>query len=371
MIRDKEPAVVASGPAPRAPATPAWIIDARAAQVLEANGPGWEVLGVRRPAGEAQPHVLGLDTAMPALRTLRALRPVSSPGHAGTIPLTFWAGARTVTLDCRVRALDAEGRFQITAVAPVRADGADAPPAVALRHATAKAVPDGTPADPQLIAKVAHELRTPLSAIASFADIMRHERLGPLPSARYRAYAQDIYESARHSLNVVDDMLGAALDQGRMRLVFAELDVARIVESCLALTRPLAEQAGIALDARPAPRLPHVIADERCVRQMLINLMSNAVKHTRPGDQITVETRYVVDGPVLVTVADTGPGMPKAAAAEPAGPRLRADGRAGGFGLPLTRALAEANGAQLAIESQPARGTRATIAFGKERVVPV
>jgi signal transduction histidine kinase len=243
----------------------------------------------------------------------------------------------------------------VQALEAVTATGAKAP--TAIRNSR------GADLDVALDAWLAHELRTPLSAVIAYAEILKNEHFGPLANPRYQGYARDIYESARHALSVVDSMLRG--DRARTAvppLAFADLDPAGVVESCLTVARPLAEQAGLALGAEFAPGLPRIVADALSLRQMLLNLLANAIKFARPGDRVTVAVDYAGDGPLTISVADTGPGMDDAPKADPTGL---------GLGLPLTRALAAANGAALTIESAPGRGTRVTISFAKDRVVPV
>jgi signal transduction histidine kinase len=225
----------------------------------------------------------------------------------------------------------------------------------------------GLDLDVALDAWLAHELRTPLSAVIAYAEILKTEHFGPLANPRYKSYACDIYNSARHALGVVDSMLqGDRARTALPALAFVDLDPAAIVEGCLTVARPLAERAGLELAAELPARLPRVVADELSLRQMLLNLLSNAIKFARPGDRVTVLVAYVGDGPLTISVVDTGPGMGPDMNEAPKG------GRGGlGLGLPLTRALAAANGASLAVESTPGRGTRVTISFGKDRVVPV
>lgn len=213
-------------------------------------------------------------------------------------------------------------------------------------------------------ARLAHELRTPLAAAIAYAEVLRDERFGPLANGRYREYARNIYESARHALGVVESMLGGDPERTlAQEFAFADLDAAAVAESCLAVARPLAEEAQLRLEARLEPRLPRVIADEVSLKQMLLNLITNAIKFARAGDSITLSVACELDGPLRIRVSDTGPGI------DPSAPRRRNAGL--GIGLPLTRALAEANGASLTVDSAPGCGTEVTIAFAKNRLVPV
>ena len=214
---------------------------------------------------------------------------------------------------------------------------------------------------------------------------MRDERLGAIGNERYRGYASDIHDSARHALAVINSMLGrsaagAATGTGRREAaepqLFAQLDLNAIVEGTVSGMRPLADNAAVAVSARLRPRLPNVIADPVSVRQILLNLLTNAVKFTAGGGAVTVTTRYALDGPVEIVVADTGAGMSAADIARSLStdaPPQRAPREGGGLGigLPLVRLLAEANGATIAIDSAPGAGTAVVVAFAKNRVVPV
>lgn len=233
------------------------------------------------------------------------------------------------------------------------------------------------------MAKLAHELKTPLSAIVAAAEIMRDERLGPIENARYRSYASDIFDSARHALMVIGNMLGDAsaaieVDQGSAMpaMIFTELDLNDMAERCVSSMRPLADAAGLALAPDLAPGLPHIIADATAVRQIVLNLLNNALKFTGPGGEIVLATRHNADGQVELEIRDSGRGMTheEVARAGAQHDRITISRREGGglgIGLPLVGALARANGAGLAIASEPSRGTSVTIAFAKDRVVPV
>ena len=232
--------------------------------------------------------------------------------------------------------------------------------------------------DVSATAKLAHELRTPLGAVIAYAEVMKDEHFGPFGNSRYREYARNIYDSARHALGVVDGMLaGNPAVSGLPELAFIDLDPTSIAENCLAVARPLADQAGLELQlvVEVGLRAPRVVADEVSLKQMLLNLLTNAIKFARVGDRVTVEVAYDPGGTLRIAVADTGPGMSEPPLAleggKGGGGRTAVRNAELGIGLPLTRALAEANGAALVIDSAPGRGTQATIVFGKDRLVPV
>lgn len=287
---------------------------------------------------------------------------------------------RTMTMGTSQPAGDA------TAACPGQSNGPGTLSGGGALAAPSEAIAEGTPENTHGIrlAKLAHELKTPLSAIVAAAEIMRDQRLGPIEDARYRSYAADIYDSARHALLVIGSMLGdadgtAASRSGPLvpQMVFAELDLNPIVESCGSSMRPLAESAGLSLSLDLAQRLPHVVADPTAVRQIVLNLLNNAVKFTGPAGRITLVTRYAADGQVEIEVCDTGRGMTQeeieragGGGGTASGP-VRREGGGLGIGLPLVGALASLNGAGLAISSRPGQGTRVVVAFGKDRVIPV
>jgi signal transduction histidine kinase len=252
----------------------------------------------------------------------------------------------------------------------------DSPEIAATACAAQARLSDGPP-DRLDIAKLAHELRTPLAAIVALAEIMRDERLGPLTDQRYRGYAVDIHDSAVHALSVLSSFLEPDAGSAEaLPMVFAEIDVAAVAASSVSALAPLAERAGVRLSLNPAPRLPHLIADRRSLKQILLNLIANAVRFTPPGGDVQLSTRYECRRALSIEVADTGDGMTEAelsrALAPNAGPGAAGCRRAGsGYGLPLVRALAAANGGTLELESVRGQGTRATVRFAHERVVPV
>lgn len=230
---------------------------------------------------------------------------------------------------------------------------------------------------PAAIARLAHELRTPLAAIAALSEVMRDERLGPIADARYRSYAADIHHSAQQALAVLATYLetGARLAE-TVAMSFAELAPGAEAERSVSALRPFATRAGVALDCQPAPGLPHLIADRRSLRQILDNLIINAIKFTPPGGRVVVGADCAINGPLVLDVSDSGDGilpddlarlLDRCTSPDRAVPHRGG----GGIGLPLVRALAIANGGDLQISSTPGRGTSVKISFGRDRLVPV
>jgi two-component system, cell cycle sensor histidine kinase PleC len=228
------------------------------------------------------------------------------------------------------------------------------------------------------VAQLAHELKTPLSAIAAAAEIMRDERLGPIGDPRYKDYAAAIFDSASHALGVISVMLGSATPTGAQTgaLSLTHVDVNELAERLTGSVRALVEAAGLTIDHDLAPRLPRVVADATSVRQIVLNLVTNAIRAAPSGGRIRLQTTYELAGPVCLAVSDTGSGMTTgeiAAALDPAGvPNFEIKPGGGlGLGYPLLRGLARANGATVSIASGAEWGTTVTITFPPERVIPV
>jgi signal transduction histidine kinase len=334
------------------------MVDVAAGAIVAANAAGRRAWGLEPGRGR-----IGIDRAMPALRQLASLSRSGVPAR-----LAFWAPSGLIVFRCRVEPRGT-GTYLVRALAGGHAWGGG--------NGRVARVPGSAPAQTATLARLAHEIRTPLSAAIVYAEILKEEHFGPSPSPRYREYARAIHDSARHALGVIDGMLaGARGSAGLPDLAFRDLDPAGVIDNCLTVARPLAERAGLALVAHFGRATPRVIADEVSLKQMLLNLITNAIKFALPGDRITLGAIHAADGGLRIEVVDTGPGMEVRALTRREGRAARAPqpGRSDGglgIGLPLTRALAEANGAQLIVDTAPGRGTRVTIAFGKDRVVPV
>ncbi|NIX78072.1 PAS domain-containing sensor histidine kinase [Microvirga terricola] len=225
-----------------------------------------------------------------------------------------------------------------------------------------------------LLAKISHEIRTPLNAIIGFAEVMLEERFGPIGNERYKNYLKDVHASGAHVISLVNDLLDLAkVEAGRMELTFTSVNLNDLVSSCVALLQPQAARDRIVMRTSFAVKLPPVVADERSMRQIALNLISNAIKFTDAGGQVIISTALTDRGEVAFRVRDTGIGMTEneiEAALEPFRQLATSRKRGGtGLGLPLTKALVESNRGALQISSHPNDGTLVEVIFPPTRVL--
>jgi PAS domain S-box-containing protein len=225
-----------------------------------------------------------------------------------------------------------------------------------------------------LLAKISHEIRTPLNAIIGFAEVMLEERFGPVGNDRYKDYLKDVHASGAHVMSLVNDLLDLAkIEAGRMELSFMSVSLNELVGATVALLQPHAARERIVMRTSFAPRLPPVVADERSIRQIVLNLVSNAIKFTDAGGQVIVSTALTDRGEMAFRVRDTGIGMTEEeieVALEPFRQLATARKRGGtGLGLPLTKALVEANRGALRLSSNPNEGTLVEVLFPPARVL--
>ena len=227
----------------------------------------------------------------------------------------------------------------------------------------------------EFLAKVSHEIRTPLNAILGFAEVMTQERFGPLGNERYAQYLKDIHTSGEHLVALLNDLLDLSkIETGKLDLNFTKVDLNELTQQCVALMQPQANRERIIIRTSLSPAVQPVVADARCVRQIVLNLVSNSIKFSRAGGQIIVSTASNGVGDVVLRVRDTGIGMTEkelAIAMEPFR-QLATSARWGsggsGLGLPLTKALAEANRATFSIKSAVNSGTLVEVAFPGARI---
>ncbi|MGO7133039.1 ATP-binding protein [Rhizobium leguminosarum] len=227
------------------------------------------------------------------------------------------------------------------------------------------------------LARVSHEIRTPLNAIIGFSDMMAGERFGPIGHPRYIEYANDIGRSGRHVLDIVNDLLDISkIEAGEMDLDFAAVGLNEAVSEAVALVQPQANGQRVIIRTALSQAVPEVVADLRSIKQIALNILSNAIRFTPSGGQIVVSTSYEANGSVVLRVRDTGIGMTRSELDQAMKPfrqvsstqsRHRGDGT--GLGLPLTKAMVDANRATFTINSAPNEGTLVEITFPSQRVL--
>ena len=218
------------------------------------------------------------------------------------------------------------------------------------------------------LANMSHELRTPLNAILGFSEIISQECFGPVGSARYKDYAADIHSSGAHLLSLINDLLDIAkIEAGRMEISPNPLDARRTFEIALKLISFKAGEKRQTLAIHVDPNAPPLNADERALKQILINLVSNAVKFTPEGGRIDVVASAAKGGGFQIMVRDNGPGIPQERLAKIFTPFNQVDNRydrqAGGtgLGLALVRGLAELHGGRAWLESEQGSGCSAYV----------
>jgi signal transduction histidine kinase len=224
------------------------------------------------------------------------------------------------------------------------------------------------------LAGMSHELRTPLNAVIGFSQVLKRRMAGEL-NARQAAYVEDIVESGEHLLALINDVLDLArVEAGRMELALEPVSIVDAIDLALTMVRERAEQHSISLSSRIEPDLPKVEADRVRLRQVVLNLVTNAVKFTPDGGRVEVRARRASGNEVEVAVSDTGIGIPReererifeefhrvteAGAAEGAG-----------LGLPLTRRLIELHGGRISVESAVGAGSTFTVRLPVRRTIP-
>ncbi len=227
------------------------------------------------------------------------------------------------------------------------------------------------------LANMSHELRTPLNAIMGFSEVMKEEHLGPVQNPRYLSYAGDIHSSGRYLLGIINDILDLSkIEAGKMSLENAEeFSLRQSLEGSLGMVAALGEKYGVRVigDELPPAHI-RLLAVERMIRQIMINLLGNAIKFTPAGGSVTVSSAAAEDGGYAVIVQDSGIGMTEKEVDQALTPfgqvqnKLTARHNGTGLGLPLAKAMLELHGGTLAISSLPGHGTRIVLSFPASRI---
>jgi PAS domain S-box-containing protein len=226
----------------------------------------------------------------------------------------------------------------------------------------------------QFLATVSHELRTPLNAIIGFSEILKQEMFGPLGNSSYQTYAHDIFDSGRHLLQLINDILDLAkIEAGKLELHLAAVDLGNVVLSSMRMVKGRADDKRLDIRLRIDERLPKLRADERQMKQIMTNLLSNAVKFTPDGGEVVVAAAVDEPDHIRITVTDTGIGIAEEHLAKVLMPFGQVDSTLSrkyegtGLGLPLTKSLVEIHGGTLTLESKVGRGTTVTVRMPRWR----
>ncbi len=326
--------------------------------------------------GRKVEEMLPPDTASKVMETLRLTLETGQP-QLVEYPLTVQAGPLWFEARTQLLAPDFGTRPMVLVLARNITDRVEA----AARLAAAKEQAEAANlAKSAFLATMSHELRTPLNAIIGFSEIMLHELFGPLGNPRYHDYARHVQSSGRHLLDLINDVLDMSkLESGRFTLDESWVDVVDTLDSCRALAAVAADRGGVMLTVACSPDLPGLFVDERALRQVLLNILSNAVKFTPPGGRVEAKARVLDDsdfgpGGFIITVRDTGIGIAPEALARIAEPFQQADSsiarRFGGtgLGLSISRNLIDLHGGSLCIDSEAGIGTTVTVQFPTHRI---
>jgi signal transduction histidine kinase len=234
----------------------------------------------------------------------------------------------------------------------------------------------GSRAKSAFLANMSHELRTPLNAILGFSEVMKEQSLGAMENPRYLAYVAHIHDSGQHLLGIINDVLDLAkIEAGKMTLDNAkEFALEPVIASALAMLRGLGEKFGVTVHNQIADPDLLFTGAERMIRQMVINLVGNAIKFTPAGGAVTLTGQNRADGGYDIMVRDTGIGMTgdeMVHALTPFGQNGnrftgRHDGT--GLGLPLAKAMLELHGGTMTLASTPEMGTTVTMVFPADRI---
>tara|TARA_R110000868_G_scaffold6130_4_gene35452 strand:+ start:160 stop:1272 length:1113 start_codon:yes stop_codon:yes gene_type:complete len=228
----------------------------------------------------------------------------------------------------------------------------------------------------RFLANMSHELRTPLNAVIGFSDIMLNQRFGQIDNPRYVDYARDINSSGTHLLGIINDILDLSkIESGEASVEPEnEFDIVTVIESACAMLRPLAARQQVALAIDVPDKRYVLLAVERMVRQVLLNILSNAIKYTGATGTVRLTIDQSTNGILTISVIDTGVGMTAdeiRVAMSPFGQvksELSGIHAGTGLGLPLAKAMMDLHGGSLVVRSVPGKGTSVTLCFPTPRV---
>ncbi len=228
----------------------------------------------------------------------------------------------------------------------------------------------------RFLATMSHELRTPLNAILGFSEVLKGELFGAHANPVYRDYSNDIHSSGQHLLMLINEILDLSrVEAGRYELKEESVSLVGVAQDCKHLLTIRAQKRDIKLNEVVEPSLPRIWADERAVRQVVLNLLTNAIKFTPQGGQVTVKVGWTSAGGQYIAIKDNGPGIPEneiAIVLSSFGRGMLAQKNAeegSGLGLPIVKGLVEMHGGQFLLKSKVREGTEAIVVFPAQRVM--
>ncbi|GIL00130.1 MAG: two-component sensor histidine kinase [Alphaproteobacteria bacterium] len=230
----------------------------------------------------------------------------------------------------------------------------------------------------RFLATMSHELRTPLNAILGFSEVMNNEVLGPIGNESYKEYVSDIHNSGQHLLNVINEILDLSrIEAGRYELNEEALRLAHVVDEACHMIQLKARAKNIAVVTQYEEDLPRIWADERAVRQVALNLLSNALKFTPPGGTIWVKVGWTSTGGQYLSVKDTGPGIPEEeipvvlSTFGQGSIAIKSAEQGTGLGLPIVQALMHMHDGRFELRSKLREGTQVIASFPRSRVLEI
>lgn len=315
--------------------------------------------------------------------------------YAGTIPMTLAVGGRLLSLgDPFYIALASMGvgihvffvylarGLHSTALAMVeyRAEKdsliAELEEATAISDEARRRAEAANKSKSRFLATMSHELRTPLNAIMGFSEVMEKELLGPIGNDLYRDYSRNIYQSGNHLLQLINEILDLSrIEAGRYDLHEETIRLTDVAEDCLRLVKIRAEAKGLQLVEDFDEDLAQIWADPRALRQICLNLLSNALKFTPKGGRVTLSVANMADGGQILSVRDTGPGIPKdeipkVLQAFGQGSLAHENAEGGtGLGLPIVQNLIQLHGGSFDLKSEMRKGTEVSVTLPRKRVL--
>jgi PAS domain S-box-containing protein len=332
-------------------------------------------------------EILSLESAglLKAVHERERLAAYAARLHHDTAPMRYeFEGVRkdgsSVWLENFVTVVDWEGRpaIQTTTVSITKRKQAEE--ALASTFSDLEIARDqaetANRAKSEFLATMSHELRTPLNAIIGFSEMIKDELFGPQGAARYREYAKDIHFSGQHLLSIINDILDLSkVESGAEELRDETIDVPKLLSSVDRLVRHRAEKGNIRLEQDFPADLPGLTADRRKLKQILVNLITNAIKFTEPGGTVMLKAWCRRDSGFVFQVTDSGIGIaakdiPKALSQfGQVDSDLNRKQMGTGLGLPLSKSLAELHGGSLDLQSQIGAGTTVTVRLPAARIV--